>query len=99
MRKSHVEKLDIPLNFVMFTYALIKVACARASLNCSSPNVWFKKNRRTGDWYFLTSWSKARLLWKTATCVTRAMSLSSATSLLYYLSRRPFSGMQIHNTM
>ena len=47
----------------MFVYALINVSCARSSLNSLSPQVRFRKNRRMGDWYFSTNWSKAWCPW------------------------------------
>ena len=54
----------------------MNVSCARSSLSSLSPQVWFRKNLRTCDWYFLTSWSNACLLCNTTTWVTSDISLS-----------------------
>lgn len=71
----HVEKLDKFLNEAKLVYAFIKVSCAKSSLSSVSPNVWCRKKRLMGDWYFLTKVSNARVFLKTTTCATNAMSL------------------------
>ncbi len=93
MRYSHVEKLDKFRKEAMLVYALINVSCARSSLNSLSPQVRFRKNRRMGDWYFPTNWSKALVFLNTTTCATNDISLSwliyfrrSFLRLLHYLS-------------
>ena len=66
-------------------YALMNVSCAKSSLNSLSPQVRLRKNRRTGDWYFFTNWSKALVFLNTTTCATSDISLSW---LIYF--RRSF---------
>lgn len=63
------------LNEAKLVYAFIKVSCAKSSLSSVSPNVWCRKKRLMGDWYFLTKVSNARVFLKTTTCATNAMSL------------------------
>ena len=70
--------------FIM-VYALMNVSCAKSSLNSLSPQVRLRKNRRTGDWYFFTNWSKALVFLNTTTCATSDISLSW---LIYF--RRSF---------
>ena len=70
-----MEKLDKFLNEAKLVYAFIKVSCAKSSLSSVSPNVWCRKKRLMGDWYFLTKVSNARVFLKTTTCATNAMSL------------------------
>lgn len=47
-----MEKLDKFLNEAKLVYAFIKVSCAKSSLSSVSPNVWCRKKRLMGDWYF-----------------------------------------------
>lgn len=65
-----MEKLDKFLNEAKLVYAFIKVSCAKSSLSSVSPNVWCRKKRLMGDWYFLTKVSNARVFLKTTTCAT-----------------------------
>ena len=48
------------LNELRLVYAFKKVSCAKSSLSSSSPNVWWRKKRRTGDWYFWPKYQTPR---------------------------------------
>ena len=76
------------------------MSCAKSSLNSLSPQVRLRKNRRTGDWYFFTNWSKALVLRNTTTCATNELSddLAQDTFIKAYTNLASFKNLSNFST-